>query len=259
MTKQVVNLYWRDTDNVGDAMSGSCLYFKFPLPVKFLDIKEMNMSKEELAESFIILGGGGHIHLPHPDYNDGIINTLIERSTLSKWSVTWGIGHNIHGTVEQKFPDCLDNFLLSGIRDLDNPYLYVPCASCMHPIFDFYKSHPPWKDEFVYCHTSRVLKPEKPFYFCEGADFYDVIQKIASAETIYTNSYHGVYWGLLLNRRVIIPKPNSSKFYKIHPFHVENDELHFDKSPNYLGACRTINTNFHHFVLRLIHKYVEES
>jgi len=69
--------------NIGDAVSGACLYFDFPLPVRHIDIKNITLSKEELAESFIIVGGGGHMHIPRLDYNDGTIGPLEEISKMS--------------------------------------------------------------------------------------------------------------------------------------------------------------------------------
>lgn len=253
--KQIVNLFWKNTDNIGDAMSGSCLYFEFPIPVKIVDIKEITLGKEELAKSFIILGGGGHIHIPSPDYNNGVIQGLIDISKLSKWAVTWGIGHNIHDATVQVFPESLNNFLLNGIRDIGNPYDHVPCASCMHPLFDAYSNVEPTKELFVYSHRSRPI--DGNMMFCEGSKFEDVIAEIASARTIHTNSYHGAYWSLLLNRTVVVPFPRSSKFFKLYPATMVGDSLHFNRPTNFLALCRKVNIDYHKKVLGLIQNYVE--
>ena len=31
MQKQIINIFWKDMDNIGDRMSGAGLYFYFPL------------------------------------------------------------------------------------------------------------------------------------------------------------------------------------------------------------------------------------
>ena len=82
--------------------------------------------------------------------------------------------------------------------------------------------------------------------------FQEIIEFIQSSECIVTNSYHGMYWSLLLNKKVGII-PNSSKFFDfIHTPEVlvdSNSDLNRLtnlKRPIFdiLGACIEANVNF---------------
>lgn len=270
--KQIINVYWKDTDNLGDRKSGVALYFDFPLPVKCIDIKNINLSKEELENSYIIIGGGGHIHLPSPEYNNGIIKPLEELMGLSKWTTVWGIGSNIHGGSKAFFPDCLNKARLIGIRDSTSRY-WVPDPSCMSPIFDTCSKDISIRNSVVYEHRDMPLAFHhiSNRMMCEGAKFEFVIPFLASAKTIITNSYHGAYWGKLLGRNVIIPDPYSSKFYTIHPdinilanTPSRNQYLdvyyssHLLTPSPFLDQCRSASTDFYNRVIIDIYKYTEE-
>jgi exopolysaccharide biosynthesis predicted pyruvyltransferase EpsI len=45
------------------------------------------------------------------------------------------------------------------------------------------------------------------------AELEDVVQLLGGAEYVLTNSYHGLYWSVLLGRKVILYKPFSSRFF----------------------------------------------
>ena len=83
-----------------------------------------------------------------------------------------------------------------------------------------------------------------------------VLDYLGSAEIIYTNSYHGAFWSLLLGREVIIPKssnPLSSKFYGLlKEFEEKEDCLVFTPPDNYLEECRKITRGFCADVIRFI-------
>ena len=263
MQKQIINIFWKDMDNIGDRMSGAGLYFDFPLPVKFVDIKTIDLPKEELEKSFIIIGGGGHLHLPSLDYNNNRMEHLELLASLSKWTVLWGIGNNIHNTKQHIYPDCLNKFILVGLRDFSNPYEYVPCPSCMSPLFDEYKTILPHRNSIVYKHKFTEKLSENyliPSYECEGITMGKSLEAIATAHTIFTDSYHGAYWSLLLNKTVVVPNPYSSKFYSLHPNLIirgEEQSGFVDKSINYLEKCREANISFYARVLEKVFEYME--
>jgi hypothetical protein len=103
---------------------------------------------------------------------------------------------------------------LVGARELGRDgAVYAPCVSCMHPIFDraFEPRHPA---VFFYNADRKIARPA-----VEGlperkniASFEETIAFLASGDTVVTNSFHGVYWATLLNRKVVC-LPYSSKFF----------------------------------------------
>ena len=74
---------------------------------------------------------------------------------------------------------------------------------------------------------------------------------IGSCETIVTNSYHGIYWALLLGKKVI-SVPFASKFYGISPdlthcppWDIDIDAAQAPEDPKaYLRECRDLNKQF---------------
>lgn len=147
---------------------------------------------------------------------------------------------------------------LNGIRDFGLCIDYVPCSSCMHSEFDIKREI---KHKFiVYEHKSFKLNiNDFPKKNNSGNDIKSVLDFLGSAETIITNSYHGAYWGVLLNRKVIIVSPFSSKFYgfkyKIPIVSSDNWVEVIDKAQSYeeaLEESRFLNKEFYKKVLNIL-------
>ena len=175
-----------------------------------------------------------------------------------KKTVLWGLGHNekdrsTFGKVTKYNVDT-SKFGLVGVRDYNMKEEYVPCVSCLHPIMDtkldivnevgviFHKKT--LKDKSLlnklssYPSSSNTLKIE------------EIINFIAQTDTIVTDSYHAMYWSMLLGKKVVA-LPNSSKFYsfKYKPAfsNFKNFENEIKNAPRYSGIleeCREINIKF---------------
>jgi len=257
--KQIFSIALHDTNNIGDRVSSPLDYFKFPIKAEKIDAAKGDFSRAKGA--FIIYGGGGLIHLPSPDYNNGVMEYLEDVCNLSPWLVSWGVGHNIHHSTKIEYPKSfVKKFKLHGVRDVNQALPWVPCVSCMSPLF-----HHKYKikrdivavghdlSDFNYPtmeHTSVTLK--------------EIVKFIASGSTVITNSYHGAYWGMLLNRKVIVFDPMSSKFYGLPeevelatPDTWENEVKTVKANKGFLAKCRRINREYHKKVLSLIEEYNE--
>lgn len=76
------------------------------------------------------------------------------------------------------------------------------------------------------------------------ADFGAAIRFIASGRVVLSNSYHGVYWGLLLGKKVLcVPFSNKFYNYRINPGYASGPEWFqsLDKaqgSDEMLDLCR---------------------
>ncbi len=156
---------------------------------------------------------------------------LAEQGQLHQDSlkIAWGVGISRPGmTLPGRAPD---GFSLFGSREWGQENsIYVPCVSCMSPLFDvkyeikrpvvFFANDDPWiQDQY----PARI--PELPTV-TNTASLEEIIAFLASGETVVTNSYHGAYWGTLIGRKVVLYKPYSSKFfsYKFQPAIAENDD-----------------------------------
>lgn len=138
--------------------------------------------------------------------------------------IAWGIGHNADAGKRPKgieYPDWLVCFDKLGIRDFNQQYPYVPCASCMHPAL---RKKYPIKNEIIWFeHKKQLLKSTDfgpysiPRFVNSGANIEQTIELLGSANVIITNSYHGAYWGMLLGKKVIVQDSWSTKFYYMRP------------------------------------------
>ena len=83
---------------------------------------------------------------------------------------------------------------------------------------------------------------------------------LATAETVVSSSYHGVYWAMLLGKKVIA-LPFNAKFYGFRydmPMETVKDlDLHKIKSApkfdGFLEECRELNREFAGDVGELLH------
>jgi len=237
---EIVNIYRKNTSNTGDKFSTPTKYFDFLKNVRTLDITELppDQFSKEIEDKIIIFGGGGFLE---QDYFKDYMKVLLEAKT--KLLVGWGIGHNVHGACDMLYDShkYSEKFDLLGVRDSTSYFRWVPCVSCMHPIFD--KTFEIKNKIVIYEHKNFPLKNlELDFPKMKNGDsFEDIINFLGSAELVITNSYHGAYWATLLQRRVIVMQPFSSKFFGFrHPLIVANnfDVKDVDNIPTYHNALK---------------------
>jgi len=250
----IFNLFLKDTDNVGDSVCRPLLYFNFG-EQKSIDITKWKDYVNELKDNYIIIGGGGLFHIPSPEYNEGHFLHIKEIQKEFKKLILWGVGHNVHNSKDIKFPSSkMKKFKLIGVRDVGTPYRWVPCPSCKSCLFD---EKTPIKYEAVHYahktfHNERLAKQLPTLYCCEST-FENAVHFLGSARIVYTNSYHGAYWSLLMGKTVIVDKPYSSKFYGLSFNMEENaDTITIHPVSNYLELCRTTNNLFFEDVKKLI-------
>ncbi len=227
-----------NVSNVGDILSSPLNYFEFK-SYKKLDYMSVKTNKFKPTNT-IIIGGGVY----SKDFLEKFKNKTL---------IGWGIGLFKEDDLDTS------EFELLGLRDfnrkeIDNKKVfYVPCASCMHNSFD--KKYPQKCELVGYFHAmktpSEVLKSFKMKYLTNEDNIEDIIGLMGSSEYVLTNSYHGVYWATLLNKKVICV-PYNSKFYgyKFPPVYATFDnwkeKIEEAKSyPEALEDSRKLNIDFY--------------
>ncbi len=258
----VLNVHRHDPNNVGDFYCAPHLYFP-ELHGKVLDIGDMRKTSAKIRGDWaqavrthdLIIGGGGLLNLPHFRQQLSLFEAL---GSLGKKTVLWGPGHNDPAWSSFKSPAQyqvdLNNFGLVGLRDYSAPGTWVPCVSCLHPIFD---------QEVLVKHEFGVLMGKKSAQNKErqellrdipishnATDLNEMIQFIGSCETVVTDSYHAMYWGLLMGRKVLVI-PTTTKFldfqYPVPITRFDSFKADLKKAVKYDGLleeCRTINQDF---------------
>lgn len=252
---KIYNCFRRDATNAGDWHSPPFRYFP-ELGDLTLDSANDEMPKER---SIIICGGGGLIS-PKKGFQK------LRRFFGKHICIGWGLGENwidrktlgYQEPVEQTFPDYLADFDLLGLRDAQPHYQQVPCASCLHGAFD--KDYEIRRPFGIYAHKRIPLAT----YGHEtssnnGESIEEKVRFIGESETIVTNSYHGAYWAMLLNRRVICA-PFGTKFFGFgepldfrKPWDLRLSETEgLPSHPGYLEKCRQANLDFKAKVFALL-------
>lgn len=221
----IINLHRKTKNNIGDYKSSPCHYFKELKSVKAVDIwgyKDFFQSTSRwsslVSNSSIIVGGGG---LLNRKGFEKIIRSLELLAQNGKKIVLWGIGDN--GTNYEEYREQITynvnigSFGLVGLRDYNGKHPWVPCVSCMDVAFD--KTYNIENEISVLLHSEDKMHSGKlalfkdfPIMFNDCRSFEEVVKFIGKTETLITNSYHAMYWGILLKRKVAV-FPNSSKMF----------------------------------------------
>ena len=267
----IFSAYRVDPENVGDWWSPPHKYFNFS-PTEIMDIKNIKTTSQP---NTIIIGGGG---LGREDFRIYLQN--LRSKFISSKLIGWGIGTDLPDYDENRknylsgpdlIGDYFDDFdiLKTRVWTPDNPSQWVPCSSACHQYFDIFYDNNSDYDILVYSHKRRKIQAKSYNNFWKknrafinipksvsmkhldnsGNDLFAKLKLMSKARVILTNSYHGVYWGTLLGKKVICQPFKSGLFsFKHRPLYVNKDvtldDLH--AAPHYPGAldeCRAANVN----------------
>jgi exopolysaccharide biosynthesis predicted pyruvyltransferase EpsI len=260
--ESVVNIHRIDTKNIGDYYCAPHHYFE-PLKGKYLDIFDYKNENEKIRSNYIedvcnksiIVGGGGLLNRGGFEMQMKLFEKISEKG---KKIVLWGVGHNEkskenYGKVS-KYNIDINKFGVVGTRDYSMPGEFVPCVSCLHPIFD--KKFDTKNEVGIVFHKDTLKKEnitKKYQNFATSSNttnLEDLIEFIGESENIITDSYHTMYWAMLMEKKVITI-PNSSKFFdfKHQPIISNFDDAlnHLNKGETFSGLleeCREINHKF---------------
>lgn len=262
LRRKIINFHRTDCNNIGDIICSPLLYYNFPSETEEVDIMQITGQKW-LENADIIVGGGGLISC---DFFERRMKFIAENKKSK--AILWGAGHNDWQISDSKFtyPDYIKKFDLIGLRDYnqDLDYEYVPCVSCKSHWFDIkyevkfefaiFGHGAPIRVKEILEVASKFDNPQFAFITNKGTDdaaFGKVIRVLGEAEVILTNSYHGMYWGILLEKKVLV-FPSSSKFYSLkygaEICDASNWKLKLNQAKTYpeaLEECRFLNDKFY--------------
>lgn len=234
----------RRSRNVGDRMCCPGDYFHLG-DTAFYDVRD------EIPPSDVVIYGGGAIE-PRLRVHG------IHRKVQAPVKIAWGVGTSVHGKT--KALEVVRDMDLVGVRELGREgTVYVPCVSCMHPIFD--ETYEPRHEVVLFFNADRkIARPEIHGLpeLKNVTDFETAIVFLGSGELVITNSFHGVYWATLLGRRVVC-LPYSSKFFGLRfpPAYSTSEDVpnamrRAQAHPDALADCRRETLAFRDRVVALM-------
>lgn len=231
----------RNTKNIGDFSCSPFDYFNWGSAT----VKDMRDPSEPYDACIF---GGGKIF-------GGLAKAKGVNQEKSPLHIAWGVGTRQTFPISLKYSRSRKLCDLVGSRDWgDTRYDFAPCASCMSPLFD--EDMQPEHDVVFYYHGGKTDKQniripqDMPQKANNVGTFEDSIRFIASGKTVISNSYHGVYWALLLGRKAIcIPFSNKFSAYRMPPAYAtpKNWLSKLDtgiEQPDMLDLCRTATLEF---------------
>jgi hypothetical protein len=210
----------------------------------------------------VIVGGGG---LGRETFSEAL--QIMQNPSRNYRLIAWGVGadlsENREGTVAHTTADLLgsyfDGFDRVGTRiwNPEGKHEWVPCASCLHPQIPIYRDRAPTQLIGVYQHKRVPIAFNSPDSASastmdnSGDSIEEKLDFLSRFEYIVTNSYHGVYWATLLNRKVIcVPFKSGLYSFRHRPVYINDslteDHLHQAVSyPTALEECRMANLKFY--------------
>lgn len=225
----VTCLSLRDRPNVGDKFSSPHWYF--PIYGAHLDME----THADADDNVLIFGGGAIAGRAKAWRTRGI-------------KIAWGVGTTQRGKFMRPQMHDTRGFALYGSRDWqDGGPEWVPCASCMSRLFDI--APEPVVPVVHYGHA--LLSPMDQMNN-DQMSMVRVIEHLSCGETVVTSSYHGMYWALLLGRRVIA-KPFGTKFFGLPWGGVwDGSSITFEAKAALLDEAREANMAFWEKVKRYV-------
>lgn len=231
-----------------------------------------------LQGKLVIVGGSGLIG---PGRFESCVESIFRQRPASV--ALWGIGHNfqqgvhldpttgwrrrvLKDGVTRLWPEWLAKADLVGVRDWDAGMPWVPCASCMLPAFDVLREREPEHEFIVLNHYERGIDTTQPL--AAGIEFehitnntediFETLTRLASAKVVVSNSYHALYWAMMLGRGAVAVEPNSTRFHGFRwpiSYASQADWLvaveHARSAPEALEQAREANIEFSQRVLQI--------
>lgn len=247
-----------DETNCGDMLCSPLLYyydFFRRYRIRRHDIRFIEY--DAIApEDVVILGGGGLF-----DYSETLnrnINRLLDTGACV---IAWAPGFNSHTEYSGRLHTQIDfsRFALIAARDYENSagLPYLPDVTCK---MDALRKEYTVKRKIGVARHKDYPIPQFSFEEITNREpVKKIVEFIGESEIILSNSYHMIYWAVLMGKKVVCIEPFSSKFfgYRYKPtYYTAEKSLQacIQQAPTYnvLEECVRCNDDFFAQVSELI-------
>lgn len=239
----------RKTNNIGDRSCCPADYLPFE------DAVAMDLDEPTPPCDAVIFGGGKIF--------GSLASKLTPNDRLARQRIAWGVSTVQSSIFALRYALSRRQMTMIGSRDYgDARYDYAPCVSCMSPLFD--QTYEARHGLVFYLHKTKSqdlglnIPTGTPVLdnFCDSMQA--AVEFIGSGDVVVSNSYHGVYWSLLLGKKVLcLPFSNKFGHYRLAPGY--STPVRWQKEigqavaqPDMLSVCRDASRSFENKVRSLI-------
>ncbi|WP_277668741.1 polysaccharide pyruvyl transferase family protein [Caproiciproducens galactitolivorans] len=252
-----------DDTNCGDRVVCPLLhyydYFK-QYQIKRHDMRYVDFDSISPTD-VVIIGGGGMFD--YAEFTNRIINRVLHTGAAV---IAWSPGFNTHTEYNITFDTKIefDRFALITVRDYNNDYgiAYLPDVTCKLP--QLRKKYEIRRKYGIARHKDYPIPGLNFDTITNRADLNEIIQFIGESEIVISNSFHMIYWSMLMGKKTICANPFSNKFYsyKYKPQYFEETDDFSDcvnSAPVYdmLDECIVENDAFFEKVKRIVESRLE--
>lgn len=255
---RVVFKHIRASRNLGDTWCSP--YDHIPALAAQWDATVQDIDEPTPPCDAVIYGGGKIV--------GGLAAQMGANDLAARWRIAWGVSTVQKFPISPRYGRAFRRLTLVGSRDWgDRQFTFAPCASCMAPEFD--QPQDETHDVVAYLHHWRApemglrVPPHIPVLDNTCPSFAEAVRFISSGRIVVSNSYHGVYWALLLGKRVLcIPFSNKFHNFRVAPGYASPADWQTSLgratgSREILGLCREATDAFRRRVEELIYVEVE--
>ncbi|MDR1000025.1 MAG: polysaccharide pyruvyl transferase family protein [Clostridiales bacterium] len=248
-----------DETNCGDRVVCPLLHY-------FDYFKQYNLKRHDMRyidfesicpSDVVIVGGGGMFD--YAEWTNRAINKVLDtKAAVIGWSPGLNTHTEYHGTFETIIE--FDKFALLTLRDWKNNYgiEYLPDVTCK--LSQFKKRYEIKRKYGIARHKDYPIPGMSYDTITNYESIDDILRFIGESEVVISNSFHMIYWAMLLERKCVCVNPFSSKFlsYRYKPGYYNSDTDDFAEcvknAPVYdiLDECVAANDAFFEKVKAMI-------
>ena len=201
-----------DRSNCGDMMACPLLYYydyfkQYRIKrhdIRFIDYDSIS------ASDVVILGGGGLL-----DYAESINRAINRVLDTGAAVIAWAPGFNTHHQYCDRVKTQIhfERFSVLGVRDNQNSnqFPYLPDVSCK--LTGLLGPYTIRRKIGIAAHKDYPIVGCPFDVITNDRSMEEILQFIGESEAIISNSFHMIYWAILMGKKTVCLAPFSSKFF----------------------------------------------
>lgn len=201
-----------DGNNCGDMMTCPLLYYydyfkQYRIKrhdIRFIDYESI------FSLDVVILGGGGLL-----DYAESINRAINRVLDTGAAVIAWAPGFNTHRQYCDRVKTQIrfESFVALGVRDDQNSLQlpYLPDVSCK--LEGLRRSYTVRREIGIAAHKDYPIEGFPFDIITNDHSIDEILQFIGESETIISNSFHMIYWAILMGKKTVCATPFSSRFF----------------------------------------------